>query len=222
LEEGKVTVYGKDEKQIEGHDKIYWTKEWWRWILSIPRAVNPSNERTGEFSGINQATKVFNLGGGPTGPASSKWRLGEDKITRSVAVPQGMPILVPVAVGIISTSEFPNLLPDRQSFTDQYLQEYAGSAEVTEKRVMIDDVPAKEEDIQYLTTDVFEVVYGESNIFDAPAGPSLAASDGYWVFIQPPERDFKLQFSQKTEDNPVLGYYAFEYDITCNIEIVKR
>jgi hypothetical protein len=64
---GAVTVYKKEDK-IEGQDMEYWTKEWWRWILSIPRAVNPSNDRTGEFSGINQVTKVFNLGSGPGNP----------------------------------------------------------------------------------------------------------------------------------------------------------
>ena len=78
LKYGKVSVYGEDKK-IESQDMSYWTKEWWHWILSIPRAVNPSNDRTGEFSGIYQVTNVFNLGGGPSGPASSKWRLGEDR-----------------------------------------------------------------------------------------------------------------------------------------------
>ena len=132
-----------------------------------------------------------------------------------------MPILVPVAVGIISTSEFPNLLPDREYFTEEYLDRYAKSAVVSKKSVKVDGTQVKDEDIPYIATDVFDVVYGENNIFDAPAGPSAAASDGYWVFIEPPEENFKLQFSQKTEDNPVLGYYAFEYDITCDI-VVKR
>jgi hypothetical protein len=215
-----VELYDKDAK-VSDHSWEYWIVQWWRWILSISKDVSPSNDRTGEFSAINQKGEVYNLGGGPTGMAAKYWRIGKDEVTREIHVPNGKDILVPVAVGIVSISEFPSLFPDRQSLTREYVETYTQSPEVSILEATIDGRKITKEDFKnyYVTTDIFDVVYVENNIFDAPPGPTLAVSDGYWLLVNPHKQNFIIEFAQRTEENRRLGYYAFEYVIKCEVQM---
>jgi hypothetical protein len=198
----------------------YWIMQWCRWILSIPKSVNPSNDRTGEFSYLYQKDPVFNLGGGVTGPAAKYWRLGKDLVTRRIYAPKNNAILVPVSMGIESTAEFPSLFSNEQSLAEQAIKPYTESVKVTNMQARIDGVDITEEQLKkyYVLTEPFDVVYTENNIFDAPAGPSLAVSDGYWIFVKPTSKEnFKIEFSQRTEENRLLGYYAFEYEVKYDV-----
>jgi hypothetical protein len=43
----------------EPYGKTYgnWTVEWWRWVLRIPKSINPVLDRTGQYVGVDQQNK---------------------------------------------------------------------------------------------------------------------------------------------------------------------
>ena len=210
-------VYGENEV-IEGETYAHWMQEWWRWILKIPIESNPSNDRTGEFSNQFQDADVYFLGGGVTGPAANKWRLEKDTVTREINVPRGKPVLVPAAVGIVSIAEFPDLFDDKTLGNAYTMDRY--KAEVTFLQGKIDGLVIEKEGFVYQVTPVFNVKYGENNIFDVHATENTpAVSEGFWLCLKPRNEDFNVQFSQRTEANQELNYHAFEYEVNCKIHL---
>jgi hypothetical protein len=78
-----ATVAGKSIEQ--------WTEAWWKWVLQGPRdPFNPTDDKTGLLSHINNNGDVFFLAGtnGVTGAGGDAMRF--------IAVPHGKPILVPM------------------------------------------------------------------------------------------------------------------------------
>jgi hypothetical protein len=62
-----------------------WAGAWWRWCYSIPAAVNPVQDQTGENAAIGQSGPVFFLAGTFGGPAE-----------RTVTVPAGKALFFPI------------------------------------------------------------------------------------------------------------------------------
>src|SRR6185503_18999622 len=62
-----------------------WGASWWQWALSIPAAQSPLTDATGEFAGVSQSGPVWFLAG----------TLG-NSAERTVTVPEGKPIFMPV------------------------------------------------------------------------------------------------------------------------------
>ena len=60
--------------------------QWWQWAVSIPAAVNPLSDTSGEFCMVGQRGSVWFLAGSTTGQFAS----------RICSVPEGMPLFFPV------------------------------------------------------------------------------------------------------------------------------
>jgi hypothetical protein len=69
------------------HGKGYgeWSGAWWQWVYSIPAAMNPVSDQTGEFAAVGQSGSVWFLAGNFGGTT-----------VRTVTVPAGKTLFFPI------------------------------------------------------------------------------------------------------------------------------
>lgn len=149
-----------------------WTAKWWQWLLSIPQAINPSADATGENCDEGQSGPVWFLAGTFGG-------LNQ----RNCEIPANKSILFPVINGECSYAEYPDLR------TEAELRSCAVSSNdaVSELMVTIDGQAINESQLRNyrVQSPLFNVTFPSGNIYGLNEGPSQAVSDGYWVFLPP-------------------------------------
>src|ERR1044071_3967152 len=81
------TTPGISPPQSHPYGKTYgeWTAAWWQWALSIPEAINPVEDATGEFCAVGQSGPVWFTGS----------TFG-NSIERSCTIPAGKALFLPV------------------------------------------------------------------------------------------------------------------------------
>jgi hypothetical protein len=152
-----------------------WTVEWWRWVLAIPKSINPVLDRTGEYAGVDQQNKdVLFL----TGKLADEDR---NVPNRFCTISAKRSILFPVINCESNQLEHPELR------THQDIIERVKRDEDTiiNKECFVDGkrIPA-----QRVKSDptIFELSMVTDNLFNVKGGESTyASSDGYWVFLKP-------------------------------------
>jgi hypothetical protein len=191
-----------------------WTKRFWNWLVSIPKQSNPANDDEGIYSNQGQQGNVFFLPGTIAGALSGKgWRLGDDVVRRIIHIPQDKAVFVAVQTCEVSQAEF-------QSFTNQDLMNYASRNNISDIGVEIDGIKLDKNDLNKyrINTGLFDLTMVADNIFDAPAGKTVAAAAGYYLILAPRTiEEFTIHFWQTTEENPVLKTEKFAYDVTDKI-----
>jgi hypothetical protein len=175
-------------------------ENFWKWMLPLPKDLNPWDDQTGEKCANGQSesnSSVFYLSGN-----------GGGKSDRTCKVPSGKGLFIPVSPMEISDREAPN------SSVEQ-LHSIAKSDQdsVTSLYLKIDDKEYNRQDLSQYRTDTgdFEVVFPENAIFGATAGPSKAVADGYYVITEPLEKGNHTVVYKSTLSLP------FAQDITYNI-----
>jgi hypothetical protein len=175
-------------------------ENFWKWILSLPKDLNPWNDQTGHNCANGQAgsnSSVFYLSGNGGGVSE-----------RTCKVPAGRGLFIPVSPMEISDKEAPN------SSVEQ-LHSIAKSDQdsVTSLYLKIDDKQYSRQDLEGYRTDTedFEVVFPKNAIFGASEGPSKAVADGYYVITEPLEKGNHTIAYKSTLSLP------FAQDITYNI-----
>ena len=151
----------------------HWTVMWWRWALSIPKPINPVMDKTGTHSSIGQPEKlVWFLCGGFGTEATS---LPE----RSCTVPTGRSILFPVINYEANPLEYPELV------TEGDLLENVRNIEntIARKECIVD---GRHIEAQRVESDpkIFELELVKNGPLEK-TGHTLAAADGYWIFLKP-------------------------------------
>ncbi len=176
--EGKPIVLPR-QVPVASKSQLRWTKEWWRWILSIPAVQNPELVLDVDC-GLNQSGPVFYLPG-----------FAADVYTRKCQVPFGKFVLAPVWSFLNDyPCPDPNFQPAPGQTLEQFLQ--AGAA----------DFLGKIQNIK-VTVDGHQVDYTKhrqtTGVFNFTGHPSLtktfdgcitgtaqqAISDGWWLMLAP-------------------------------------
>ena len=78
---------------VAGFDLGEWSARSWQYFFSLPQAVNPYFDETGEWCGYGQSGPVFMLAG------------ADHDVTRSCVVPLGAHVFVPIIGSECSTVE---------------------------------------------------------------------------------------------------------------------
>ena len=147
--------------------------------MSIPKSVNPSDEAGGANCEINQQGPVWFLGG----PLGSSF-------TRSCTIPAGKAILSPIVTFI---NDYPCPDPTFQPAPGQSLDDFLriGVAPILDSVTLataeFDRKPLK---VRRVVTKLFSFTGAASLVpFDSciTGSPQLGVSDGFFVFIEPPE-----------------------------------
>lgn len=179
-----------------------WTTDWWRWILSLPRNVNPGIDETGEKLKIDSyATKVLFLPGTFGGFAERYYRIPKRAI------------LLPIINFITSFNEEPQIR------TEKGLIERAKNDidDITNTSAIVDGVNVSVKDFR-VRSSTFNLKLTDDNVFGIKSGVTKAAHDGYWLFLKPFEEGehivqvFGSCSSGKTKVDVVLHLDIYDDD----------
>jgi hypothetical protein len=169
--QSKDLDYFKPSERPYGKTFGQWTVDWWNWAFSVPRAVNPIYDDTGQFAHVNQHGPVWFLAG----------TFGENKIVRrTCTIPYGKAILFPIINYEINKIEKPGLRTKSDLINDVI----EDINDIVKKDVIIDGELLPVYRIQAdPPTFVLRIVEGLDA--DLPGGAIEAAADGYWIFLKP-------------------------------------
>jgi AAA15 family ATPase/GTPase len=146
-----------------------WTEKWWQWAFSIPKDNNPIVDKTGENCGKGQEGPVWYLAGTTKNSSHAK---------RNCVIPHQKSILFPIIVSLFSRSEKPTM-------TDEELVRHTAKDidQTSFLEVKIDDFNFTDLS-KFRVQSFFNLDLIEGNIWDLKSGCTMAASDGFWVFIK--------------------------------------
>lgn len=159
-----------------------WSAKWWKWILQIPKHINPLFDLEGKNAYLNQVhDNVFFLC--QTVEASEKIP------HRTIRIPKQSAIFMPVINWVSILHE------DGES--DEELLRVA-----RERMDVVKDLLIYINDIA-LTTDILKKFRAESpfmdlflpenNIFSYHGGKTRIISDGYWIFLKPVSDNIRIK-----------------------------
>jgi hypothetical protein len=181
-----------------------WTVEWWRWFLSTPKSMNPVVDESGKFASVNQPIKhVWFLAG----------KVGSEHKSipkRFCKIPASRSILFPVINCEVNPLEYPELTTER----DLIERVTADENTIILKECIVDGnlVP-----VQRVKSDpdVFEVQIDEDNAYGVEGGGrTLAAADGYWVFLRPlPIGEHNISFRGSCENGKLNSGANYHFEI---------
>jgi hypothetical protein len=150
-------------------------QNFWKWLLSIPAAESPIDDRTGD--------KCSN---GQTNANSSVFYLssGEGKMERNCTVPASKGLLIPLMQVEISDKELPGASiedlrnaakKDQDGVNSLYLK-------IDNEEYTFDDL------LKYriLPTEPFQAIFPDNGIFGVTeGGPSTVVADGFFILTEP-------------------------------------
>jgi hypothetical protein len=188
----------KTNSKPYGQSYVKWTEKWWRWAFSIPKYQNPITDKTGEYCGKGQDGPVWYLAGTTENTFHAK---------RSCVIPRRKSILFPIIISQFSRSEKPTM-------TDRELVRYTAKDidQASFLEVIVDDLQLTDLS-KFRVQSFFNLDLVEGNIWDIQPGPTMAASDGFWVFLKPLSKGKHTINFQGVEPN-------FKTRVTYNITII--
>jgi hypothetical protein len=175
-------------------------KNFWKWILSIPRDENPVADSTGKFctnGQTNSNSSVFYLAFNNAGSSE-----------RICNVPAGKGLFIPVMQVEWSELEAPN---EPLSELDQRAKNEQDKIDLLSLTIN-DKKYDKEELLKYrVHTTPFKIIFGNPPIFDAgQGGPAQTVADGYYVVTEPLTRgNYTVHFHSSVP----LFVQSIKYDI---------
>ena len=148
------------------------TADWWQWALAFSNDnPNPFTDPTGALAGLNQSGHVFLM------PGVS----GFSSATRTIQVPAGEPILVPLVVTELSTLEGAGNTPTQVRSADKSFADLIDSLHASIDGVAVPDLFSHRE-----VSPTFHFVAAPNNPIGDPSGNSgIAEADGYWLMLAP-------------------------------------
>jgi hypothetical protein len=160
----------KTNSKAYGESYVKWTEKWWQWAFSIPKDQNPITDKTGENCGKGQGGPVWYLAG-TTGDASDA--------QRRCVIPRRKSILFPIVVSQFSRFEKPNMsIRELIRYTAKDIDQ------TSFLEAIVDDISLTNL-LKYRIRSYFNLDPVVGNIWDIQPGRTMAASDGFWVFLKP-------------------------------------
>jgi hypothetical protein len=188
--ENRINVFTLGSKP---YGKTYgeWTVKWWQWALSAPKSINPLVDKTGKYASVNQ-------------PADDVWFLAgkfgtenKDIPQRQCTIPVGRAILFPIINCEANQLEYPELK------TELDIIDHVSRDEdnIVKKECFVNDERIAIERVQS-DPPTFPVTINEDNALGIKGGGStIAAADGYWVFLKPlPKGEYIISFAGSCEN----------------------
>jgi hypothetical protein len=197
-------IYSIDESPF-GTPYSTWIAKWWNWTAGIANSEHPRDfpERT---CNISQTSKDV-------------WFLPDildGKIVRECEVPYGKAIFVPITTGeqgVAESEEFKgkplsqvkNSIIEAASYCDNYNVERTAEMDGQKIQGLEGDSPYRTN-----TTELFNITWGENNIYDVIPQTAPAFAEGWFLFVKPlPVGDHVIKIHSKIS-NPS--------DVSCNYD----
>jgi hypothetical protein len=197
-------IYGIDESPF-GTPYSTWIAKWWNWTSGIPNTEHPRDfaERT---CNVSQTSKDV-------------WFLPDildGKIVRECEVPQGKAIFIPITTGeqnVAESEEFQgkplsevkDSLIKGASYCDNYNVERAAEIDGQKIKGLEGNSPYRTN-----TTDLFNITWGENNIYDVKPQTAPGFAEGWFLFVKPlPQGDHVIKIQSKI---------SHPSDVSCNYD----
>jgi hypothetical protein len=147
-----------------------WCVRWLKWCLEQPIESNPANDTTGKNCYQNQSGPVWFLAGTFGGPA-----------TRRCTIPMQKAIMFPIIEKECSFVEDKDITTE----TDLISRTIDQTSRISHLEASIDGVALQNLSRYQVQTRVFDLVFPKNNVYSVQEGPTQAASNGVWVFLEP-------------------------------------
>lgn len=188
--------------------------QWWQWALSIPVAVNPMRDATGENCVVGQRGATWFLAG--------VFGSGPVTVTRNCSVPEDAILFFPIVNAV--NIDTPNVCGQGPtSFTVAELRAFSAAFidGVTKVSLTVDGRAVRQ--VRRVRSPVFEVALPEVNVFDefctdlggVPAGIfSPAVDEGYYARLMDlPVGNHTIRFTAESATGVLQ-------DVTYNLKVV--
>jgi hypothetical protein len=180
-----VNIFPPDSKPY-GLAFQQYVKNFWKWVISLPKDKSPWNDPSGADCAIGQSgtnSSVFYLGSNGGGTSY-----------RTCKVPAGKSLFIPVSPMEVSDKESPGSSIDQLTQIAKQDQDSVNSLNLK----IGDKVYNYQDLLKYRThTEPIDVVFPVNNaIFGVMhGGPSKAVADGFYVITQPlPKGTYTIQY----------------------------
>jgi hypothetical protein len=197
---------GRDEGRDQGRDL---SSDWWQWAVSIPAAVNPVLDASGQSCMVGQSGEVWFLAGSFGGVAS-----------RSCSVPEGVKLFLPVANSV--NFDTPGVCGQVGNLSVAELRGFSATFinGLTQTSATIDSKPVR---LRRIRSDVFPLALPTENIFTAPPDCVVpagvyprAVDDGYYALID------DLAVGEHTLQIAAAGANEFNLNVVYRLTVVRR
>jgi hypothetical protein len=203
---GSLGVFPPDSKPY-GLTYGEWTAKWWQWAFSMPEALNPLIDVTGENCANNQAGPVWFLAG-----------TGGGAVTRECTIPSDKGILIAVINVACDSATEPTL------HTEAELRSCAKADQdtVIGKEIIVDGVNIDNLDSYRFESPLFNLTFPENNIAGVAPQTAKAVSDGFWILLEPLSPGMhEIHFKAALGDPTVIGTTYFALDVRYLLTVVE-
>jgi hypothetical protein len=178
-----------------------WTKKWWQWDISVPKAEHPQTNPK-----VVCATKV-------SGQVSFLVHNLQGPSHYSCTIPANNAILVPISPATCTSIEAHSIkLADLIHCADE------GNHPITFKATF-DGVPLTNLENNYATTNIFNMTVPNDNFELLKGGTYPTAGAGYYVFLKPiPVGEHTLHINARVI-NPTDPSFNFDYDASYDLKV---
>jgi hypothetical protein len=164
------TMYSLDEQPF-GKTWQEWTTQWWKWFFSISKENHPAYDHTGEGWAVNQDDPNVVFIAGTIG----------GKVERTVTIPAGKAVLLPIINFATSYSENPSLRDE----IEMIAHAKSNIDDIVKKEVNIDGTSLIISERYRMQSPPFNFTFPTNNIYGVQDGSTRGAGDGYWIFFKP-------------------------------------
>ncbi len=167
-----VTILAPDESYA-GATRGEWDARSWQWVVTMPEAINPGFDTTGERCGYGQHGPVFFLPGAYV----------PESFERTCVVPEGVALFIGIGGSECSTVEPPPFFGRDEQELRACAAAFTGT--ITDLSVTINGEEVPDLESYRTVSPLFTMIFPEDNFFGVPAGAASSVSDGYSIILAP-------------------------------------
>jgi len=205
-----AVVPPSESQKLTGKTYQQWSAVWWQTMLPFPVAKNPTNDLTGDNCGRGETADVFFLAGYfNTNPNPGT--------TRICTVPASKPLFFPIINVDCSNLEDPPYFGETKRARAECPRFIADGIGVRTLNVTLDGKSVPSLGSFRAASPDFRFHVPSDNVLGV-RGPASgkAASDGYWMLVQPPSSGkHVIHFEGQFTSPPAAGFAQnVTYDLT--------
>jgi hypothetical protein len=194
-------------RTVDGETQAEYAARWWQWANRVRPGVKPFQDPTGSQCALNQSGKVWYLAGTD----------GTDDIRRRCTVPKGKYLFFPI-INMISHS-----LPGKPLTCDQAKAEAAANNEhLVLAEVKIDNTPVRNIPAHRIrSTQCFDA-FPIATYIDNTKSYFPAATDGYWLMLEPLSSGLHHIVVRARYDNPGANLGDLEQNFEYQLQVEEQ
>src|SRR5215217_7645484 len=185
-----------------------WTARFARWAHSLPAAINPASDATGERCGFGQAGPVFFL-----------VQAGDQEaVERTCTVPAGTALLLPLLSASCTTVEPPPFHGRDEAALRACTEAWFATA--VELTAVVDGETIPDLERYRVESDLFTVALPVGNILGVEPTVTQGVVEGYWLLLAPlPVGEHELRFGGEVPNSDIATEVTYHLTVAEPTEV---